>query len=69
MLTHQQIVDDSPEEARIKLAYQMKKPAGHYSLFQAGNLFVIKERERLLLRRLKGHGCDSVAGKRLLEIG
>lgn len=69
MQTRQLIVDDSAEEARIKRAYQIKKPLCHYSLFQAGNLFVIQERERLLLRHLSEHGCDSLAGKRVLEIG
>lgn len=69
MPTPEQIPDDTHEEARIKQAYQIKKPVGHYSLFQAGNLFVIKERERLLLRCLMKHGCDSFAGKRVLEIG
>jgi len=69
MLTDQKTDDTSIEEVRIRSAYQRKKPAGYYSWFQAGNLFIVQERERLILRRLREHGCYSLASKRVLEIG
>jgi ubiquinone/menaquinone biosynthesis C-methylase UbiE len=58
------------EEARIRAAYQNRaKPASHYSWFDAGNLFVVQERERLLLKRLRRRGREPLTGSRLLEIG
>lgn len=58
------------EEVRIRLAYQRRtKPAGYYSLFDPGILFIVQERERILLERLKQHNRDPLAGSRFLEIG
>jgi ubiquinone/menaquinone biosynthesis C-methylase UbiE len=58
------------EEARIKAAYQNKtKPVGYYSWFDPGNLLLVQERERALLKRLRQHGRDPLNGSRLLEIG
>lgn len=57
------------EETRIKSAYQKIKPPSYYSLFNAGNLFVVQERERLLLRQLNRHNCHSLAGLSVLEVG
>lgn len=64
----------SAEEARIKAAYQRrnlqeKKPDGYYSWFDPGNLFLVQEREKLLLKRLRQRGRPPLAGQRLLEIG
>jgi ubiquinone/menaquinone biosynthesis C-methylase UbiE len=62
--------DVAREEARIKSAYQKRtKPAGYYSWFDPGNLFLIQEREKLLLKRLRKHGRDPLAGSRFLEVG
>jgi len=61
--------DVACEEARIKSAYQKTKPAGYYSWFDPGNTFLVQERERLLLRRLRKHGFDSLTGSQILEIG
>jgi ubiquinone/menaquinone biosynthesis C-methylase UbiE len=57
------------EEARIKSAYQRTKSAGYYSLFDAGILFLVQEREKLLLRRLQKHGHKQLADSRFLEVG
>jgi ubiquinone/menaquinone biosynthesis C-methylase UbiE len=62
-------VDVAREEARIKSAYQKERPAGYYSCFNPGNLFVMQERERLLLRKLQQHGRGSLVGARILEVG
>jgi ubiquinone/menaquinone biosynthesis C-methylase UbiE len=69
MLTDSKAADIVREEARIKAAYQKTKPAGYYSLFNPGNLFPMQELERLLLKRLRQHGCDPLAGTRVLEVG
>ena len=62
--------DATTEETRIKLAYQRRsKPAGYYSLFDPGILFIMQERERILLKRLKQRGRDPLTGSRFLEIG
>ncbi|MCI1279227.1 MAG: class I SAM-dependent methyltransferase [Nitrospira sp.] len=66
MLTEPQVL---AEESRIKAAYQKKKPAGYYSFFDPGNLFLVQEREKLLLKRLRQHERASLAGSRLLEVG
>ncbi|TXG87808.1 MAG: class I SAM-dependent methyltransferase [Thermomicrobiales bacterium] len=57
------------EEARIKQAYKKTKPVGYYSFFDPGNLFLVQEREKLLLKRLQQGGRVPLAGQRLLEIG
>jgi ubiquinone/menaquinone biosynthesis C-methylase UbiE len=69
MQTDMKTSDVAREEARIKSAYQKTKPAGYYSWFEAGNLVGVQERERLLLKRLRQHGRDPLAGSRLLEVG
>lgn len=61
--------DVGREEARIKLAYQAAKPVGYYSLFDSGNLFLVQERERYLLKRLKKHGRVSLADMHVLDVG
>lgn len=57
------------EEARIKLVYQTAKPAGYYSLLDAGNLFLVQERERYLLKQLRKHGCAELADMHVLDVG
>jgi ubiquinone/menaquinone biosynthesis C-methylase UbiE len=62
--------DVAREENRIKSAYQKRnKPIGYYSWFDPGNLFLVQEREKLLLRRLRQHGFDPLADSRFLEVG
>lgn len=61
--------DVAHEEARIKAAYQRAKPAGYYSWFDPGILFLVQERERRLLKQLRKHGCDTLADKKILEVG
>jgi ubiquinone/menaquinone biosynthesis C-methylase UbiE len=65
-LNHSEVV---LEEDRIKSAYQRTKPAGYYSFLDPGTLFLVQERERLLLKRLREHGRDSLAGAQVLEVG
>lgn len=70
LVTEQHIADAAlAEEARIKQAYKKHKPAGYYSWFDPGNLFLVQEREKLLLQRLRQGGREPLAGQRLLEIG
>jgi ubiquinone/menaquinone biosynthesis C-methylase UbiE len=58
------------EEARIKSVYERRdKPAGYYSWFDPGNLFVVQEREKVLLNQLRRHGRNPLTGSRFLEIG
>ena len=58
------------EAARIRTAYQKSvKPASYYSWFDLGNLFLIQETEKLLLKKLRRHGRDPLTGSRLLEVG
>ena len=62
--------DVAREERRIKSAYQkINKPASYYSWFDQGNLFLIHERERLILQRLRRHDREPLAGSRFLEVG
>jgi SAM-dependent methyltransferase len=44
-------------------------PPGRYTFFEPGNLFLIHQRERLLLRLLAGDGLDDLGGARILEVG
>lgn len=70
MTTEQRTAESAvAEEARIKQAYQKKKPAGYYSWFDPGNLFLVQECEKVLLKRLRKSGREVLAGQRLLEIG
>jgi SAM-dependent methyltransferase len=70
MQTEMKISDIEREEARIKSAYQNRnKPAGYYSWSDPGNLFLVQEREKLLLRRLQKHGHKQLADSRFLEVG
>ncbi|MGH7232099.1 MAG: class I SAM-dependent methyltransferase, partial [Nitrospiraceae bacterium] len=57
------------EERRIKLAYDSQQPRNYYSWFTPGNVFVVQERERRLLRLLKARGVHSLEDKRILDFG
>jgi SAM-dependent methyltransferase len=61
--------DLSLEEARIRAAFARRRDGARYSWFDAGHLFLIQGRERLLLTRLKQYGFASLDTKRVLEIG
>ena len=69
MLTEPNHTHISVEEAPVKAAYRTNKPANYYSWFDAGNLFIVQERERRLLKRLRERGYRSLAERRVLEIG
>lgn len=61
--------DVAREEARIQVAYRTTKPVGYYSLFDPGNLFLVQERERQLLKRMRKHGCISLTDLQVLDVG
>lgn len=58
------------EEERIRKAYSKRtRDEVLYSWFSPGHLFMIQERERRLLKLLKGYGFASLKEKKILEIG
>jgi ubiquinone/menaquinone biosynthesis C-methylase UbiE len=60
------------EESRIRAAYARREAVVDrhlYSYFNRGNLFVIQERERHILRLLERHGLRPLCEKKILEIG
>lgn len=59
------------EETRIREAYAKRKKGkkGRYSWFNPGNLYMVQERERLLLSLFKRRGLTQLDGKTILEIG
>lgn len=61
--------DVAREEARIQVVYRTTKPVGYYSLFDPGNLFLVQERERQLLKRMRKHGCTSLTDLQVLDVG
>jgi SAM-dependent methyltransferase len=61
--------DLSLEEARIQAAFARRRDGAPYSWFNAGHLFLIQGRERLLVTRLKQYGFASLDTKSVLEIG
>jgi SAM-dependent methyltransferase len=70
MNIHMEDSDVAREETRIKLAYEkIDKPISYYSWFDPGNLFLIQEREKLLLKLLRHHGREPLAGSSFFEIG
>jgi len=44
-------------------------PPGRYSPFNRGNLFIVQQRERLLLKMLAASGLAELGQRRILEIG
>lgn len=58
------------EEARIRKAYEKRQRDDvRYTWFNDGHLFLVQGVERQLLTLLKQHRFESLASKRLLEIG
>jgi ubiquinone/menaquinone biosynthesis C-methylase UbiE len=59
------------EAAQIRKRYQdRKKSTGErYSLFNRGNLFILQQRERVLLKLLGKHGKRNFDGYKILEVG
>jgi ubiquinone/menaquinone biosynthesis C-methylase UbiE len=45
------------------------QPTKSYSLFDPPYLYTIQQRQRALLRLLRGHGITTLADKRILELG
>lgn len=58
------------EETRIRMAYARRGDLTRlYSLFNPGALFMAQSRERRVLALLRKHGCNDLAGKKILEVG
>lgn len=59
------------EAERIAERYSRRQrlPEGRYSLFDPGNLFIVQQRERLLLAMLKREGLIDLSAAKLLEVG
>lgn len=59
------------EVQRIAERYQRRRslPAGRYTMFDAGNLFIVQQRERLLLAMLSRAGLTDLSRSRVLEVG
>ncbi|HAD83164.1 MAG: hypothetical protein A2509_11030 [Candidatus Edwardsbacteria bacterium RIFOXYD12_FULL_50_11] len=59
------------EVAQIKKRYQSRKNStgDRYSLFNRGNLFMLQQRERVLLKLLEKNGKRNFGGYKILEVG
>jgi len=57
------------EEARIHAAYAKRNGDGRYSWFSPGHLFMIQERERVLLDLFRTKGIAPLEEKRILDVG
>ena len=59
------------EIERIKQSYERRKrlPKDLYSPFKPGNLFIVQQRERAILRLLDRYKMNPLAEKRILDIG
>jgi ubiquinone/menaquinone biosynthesis C-methylase UbiE len=57
------------EESRIQKAYARRNDGALYSWFNAGQLFNVQMRERILLEQLRQCGCEDLQSKKLLEVG
>ncbi len=59
------------EAERIAERYRRRSalPQGRYTLFDPGNLFIVQQRERLLLKMLRRHGLANLSNAALLEVG
>jgi ubiquinone/menaquinone biosynthesis C-methylase UbiE len=57
------------EEARIRAAYARRIDDSKYSLFEAGTLFIVQQRERHILDFLLRYAFAELASKTILEVG
>jgi ubiquinone/menaquinone biosynthesis C-methylase UbiE len=60
------------EKERIEQVYAERErtvPRDWYTYFNIGNLFMIQERERILLRFLDRHEMNPLTGKAILDLG
>lgn len=72
MTTRSVPADERPvvaEADRIKAVYARRNAGGRYGWDQPGQLFLMQDLERRLLRALRRSGCLPLHGKRVLEIG
>ncbi len=62
----------SDEQSRIAKVYAeraRRMPAGYYSPFHPGNVFLTQGRERAMRRLLVDAGCTDLAAMRILDVG
>jgi ubiquinone/menaquinone biosynthesis C-methylase UbiE len=57
------------EELRLQRAYAKRLDGDRYSRFNAGNLYILHQRENVFLSLLVRYGYSSLASKKILEIG
>ena len=57
------------EEDRIRAAYARRRENARYSMFTPSQLFIIQELEQGFVHLLKQYGVETLASKRILEIG
>jgi ubiquinone/menaquinone biosynthesis C-methylase UbiE len=60
------------ETIRVRSAYarrDIRRDQNRYSYFNAGNLFILQERERRLLALLARHGYSDLSERKILEVG
>ena len=57
------------EESRIREAYRKRQDTTLYSCFNPAQLFFVQGREREILGLLRKKGIESLAEKRILEVG
>ena len=72
MRTRREPVDERPvvaEADRIKAVYARRNGGGRYGWDQPGQLFLLQDLERRLLRALRRSGCLPLRDKRVLEVG
>ena len=61
---------DVDEVERIKQAYRERRgDSVTYSPFNPGQLFMTQQLERSLIRSLRDHGLNSLAEKKILDVG
>ena len=61
--------DLAAEEDRIRAAYARRSEGGRYAWSNPGQLFIMQDLERRVLRLLGREGVFPLRGKRILEIG
>jgi ubiquinone/menaquinone biosynthesis C-methylase UbiE len=57
------------EADRIRSAYARRNDGDRYSWFNPGNLFMLQERERVILNLLEIHGFNPLTNKIILDMG
>ncbi len=67
--THEPVRGERERIERVYSEWERHHPPERYSLQEPGNLFIVQERERALLRLLRRHGMHRLGGRAILEVG